>query len=335
MKILFAGFDLAASQNMAALANAAALRAHRVTFIGNQLMHQFSSGDTPDVIVTGLASFKTENELKFAHLARESNIPHLVVPETHFVWGRPKAKGLMDHAVCAVVSPAEVNEAKAWGYKEAVYIGGPPLWQSYFKLEPCKDIDVPEGVITILVGGIKDAKLFDMMLADVVDSMVFLAETHGFKWQMIFRPHPNEPKETKDEARRAKILEGVTLLDSPHSDKVLIPRVSASIFTSGAMGTIVAPIQRVPSIYYEDDWVLNRMNSQIGRPDWLPAEKGALIKGTPANLTEELEHVLQLSKELPEHHQQLLQKQEEVYPAPEPGMSVEERILLFIEEQWG
>ena len=112
MNLLFVGFDLAAAKNLAMIALAAQMRNHRVTFIGNQPTDKFILGAGADVIITGLASFKTENELVFADIARTSRIPHLVIPETHFTWGRPKAKGLMSHAVCAVASPAEIEEAK-------------------------------------------------------------------------------------------------------------------------------------------------------------------------------------------------------------------------------
>ncbi|MBU1036453.1 hypothetical protein KKF32_00270 [Patescibacteria group bacterium] len=334
MNLLFAGFDLAAAKNLIMVAQAAQIKNHQVTFIGNQLMSRFIIGDKPDAIITGLASFKTENELIFATMARDSKIPHLVIAETHFSWARPKAEGLMTHAICAVASPAEIAEAKKWGYSDAVYLGGPPLWQAFRRLKPAQLV-IPEDTKVILVGGIKDARLTDMMLAEVAKSIKALAATHGIKLQLIFRPHPNEPAETYNEARRKGILEGVEPLPSDAPTDNLISEVDVSIFTSGAMGTIIAPILRKPSIYYEDDWVCKRMVSQIGRKDWLPAEEGALIKATPETLTAELEWMLKLKeKELSEHHEQLSACQAGVYPDPKPLSSPEEEILFFIEKTW-
>lgn len=323
MRLSFFAFDLGPAKNLARIARLAIDRAHRVAFVGNdELGLKNFLKPLPDIVLTSLSSKQPgiEAELNLIEAASTLKVPTVVMADTHGTFGRPAARGRINQAIVLVAAPGELEEARTFGYARAVYLGGPPLWQEYATIEGLPAPRVP-GERVVLVGGIKKPELTDRLLEAVVTAC---REVFGEDWWLIFRPHPNE--DPIDAERRAKILEGVKILDVKASSTGLLPSVDLSVFTSGATDTIAGAYRRVPTIYYEDEAVRARLTELIGRPDWFPAESGASLKA------EGVEGLKQAFRQLstPEGLAALRSRQEEVYPPIPAGTSVEANILDFL-----
>lgn len=225
---------------------------------------------------SAITIFDDRTELNWIKFAEEFNLPIFSVADTHFSWARPPAKGLVKNVRIFVASPDEVVEACHFGYLSAEYIGGPPMW-GRFHIEKT----VRSKRQLFLVGGVKSPRVTNEMLKVVVDG---LKQAYGYDFSLIFRPHPKE--DAADDAKltwdgvtsfdRNEILSGVKLEHASDAGEIVdIARAKASFFTSGASGTIIAGINRLPTAYYLSDTIDRRMLMQIGRKDWTPVVKGA------------------------------------------------------------
>lgn len=279
-----------------------------------------------DAILVGLSSFENQQEINLLQHAQSLEIPTFVLEDTHGSCMRPGAKGQVKQTTAIVASHLEIKLAKQFGYQDAVYLGGPPLWQSFWHIQPV-DIKRHASEIIVLVGGIKDAVITNTLLRRVIHAMSQI----GKKWRLIFKPHPNETTTTQASQHRYLLLGKVTLIESPAPTDSYIPVADICIFTSGATGTITAAYQRKPVIYYEDSSILKRMQQQSGNPHtphWYPAEMGACLKATPKTMRQIIESLL-----TDQGRDALRQRQVEVYPKfSDQLLNVEKRILDYIQD---
>lgn len=115
---------------------------------------------SPDLFISGLSSHYNEQELAFGNLFLRNGVHWAVLGDTHFSCTRSQAYGRVDGATAIVASPLEIQAAKDFGYKDAVYLGGPPFWQSFrtsfAKVSFTKLRDPKQREIFVGVGGIKD-----------------------------------------------------------------------------------------------------------------------------------------------------------------------------------
>lgn len=344
MRQSYLAIDQGPAGNLAMIVRVASGQGHRVAFVGNdRLEGRNPLRPVPDVlIVGGLASFRSEEELEVIAEARTSfsyQTPVVVVADTHYSWARPPAKGKVSGVALVVASPMEVAEAKAFGYDPVVYLGGPPRWQEYAAITPAPIARRHHDSKVILVVGIKDAALTDRMLVSVVVAAV--DDTTGRPHcKLIFKPHPNEDEATKDPERRARILGGVKIIETPARTTNLLASVDLTVASGGATDTIAAAYLRAPVIFYEDDDVRQRNEKQIGRPTWFPAEAGACLKAGKNAADASIRSCLEMSTAIKillsaTGQYQLRQRQEQVYPALPTGAQVETKILTFIAELTG
>lgn len=332
LRMFFLGVDLGSAKNLSLLANAAQQAGHRVYFIGNspsllpeQALSQF------DLVMTGLASVKNQEELAIGQLCGAMSVPWVILSDTHGSWGRQNAKDKVGHARLIVASPMEIDEAGAFGYGNVKYLGGPPLWQEFWKVRGTREqltlLKGVEALPLIHVGGIKHSGITNTMLGAVTTACDQLFDGG---WQLLFKPHPNEAETfTSEEAEiRTNILSRVKTCNTPFSSSELIDLADISVFTCGATGVIEAAYRRRPVIYWEDDAVRERVAQQTTKPLWFPVEAGVALKATDFSslkqalrgfATNEVRNALQKQQEL-------------VYPKPAAGQPpVEQSILKFLE----
>lgn len=323
-KISMVAFDIGPAKNLAMVITEALKRGERIQFAGNRDAGKISWMDC-DVLLTGLSSFKNEEELKLGAEATNQGILWLVLADTHRAWGRDAAKGRVNEAIAIVASPAEIDLARRFGYKEAVYLGGPPLWRDYSSQVLAFDFDRfrrDENEKLILVGGIKDPGITNTMIEVVVKSMAQIS----IPWRLVLKLHPNEGKNEEENLRRQSILKGVVVLTPKDNIDDLLRNVDLSVHTSGATATISAAYQRLPVIYFENELVRQRMLKVTGVEYWFPAEIGACLLATEETMKTKIRELL-FDDEM---RYRLKRRQEETYPLP-GGISPEKQILDYIQ----
>lgn len=319
-KISFFAHDLGPARNLVFLAAEALNRGHRIVFVGNRDAGKCLDLADCEILVTGLSSFQNEEELQMGAAAVSNGIPWLVLADTHLAWGRAAARGRVSSAIAIVASAAEIEMARKFGYKDAVYLGGPPLWKTFSGIIAAESQRIP-GMKVILVGGIKSMGITNDFLAAVVAAMGELS----VPWRLIFKPHPNEKKTPEEEKRRARILEDADILERPESADRLLGSVDLSIHACGATAAITAAYLRLPVIYFENEEVRQRLREVTGSADWFPATAGACNLATPGTMAREIKKLL-FDKE---ERLKLEERQAEVYPATE-GELPEKQFMDFV-----
>lgn len=319
--------DLGPSRNLEMVAAEALKQGHRVTLVGNDVLGKNLLSPRPDAVITGLSSTPatSHSELVLGSLdAHMQNIPWAVLADTHRSWGREAAKGRISNAHLLIASPAEEGAAREFGYKNVHYVGGPPLWQEFATTLPARiERRYPEDKLIMVVGN-KDGRVIDEMCKVVIQACRELFED---KWELIFKPHPNERPETRDIPRRAAALTQVKLLNTPARTTNLIRAVDCSVIYAGGTDTIAAAYMREPAVCYENDLLREELRGATGVETWFPAEAGACIKATAESTRLAIETALS-----PLGQAEVRDKQEEVYPAMDTtGKRVESRILEFLE----
>lgn len=329
MRFFFYALDIGPANNLALIEVEALRRGHsKRSVLAEELgPMSFNNINQPDVIITGLSSFKNEEELALGAVAGEAGVPWVVIADSHRTWSRPAAAGRVGKATLIIATPVESEAAREFGYGRVEYFGGPPTWQAFAVPSSFALKRPSSNAVVIFVGGPKDGRLADELLAAVVASMKDI----GGDWWLVFRPHPREDTTTVDPERRQKIIGGVNLLSLPREveQSDLITTVDLSIFTLGATGAIEAAYRRRPAVYFENEAVRENVRAQTkGSFEWFSAEAGACVKTDERGMTTVIQRLL-----TPEGVAELRARQEEIYPIPPPdGERVETRIVRFLEE---
>jgi len=320
--VLYA-FDIGPSKNLQKIENVALVNgngtrsAYNCKLDGTNLI----SPET-DALITGLSSFKSFEELEMGKIANMLNIPWFIIADTHENWGRPNARDKIKNAIVIVASPDEIQGALNFGYRDAVYLGGPPEWNDFWSIKPA-EIDLGKK-LSILVGGIKLPEINHTLLREAVKAM----NTIGLDYQLIYKPHPNENNNTTGESVE-EILEDVDVIETDARLMNLLPVVDLTILTSGTTAIIQAAHQRTPTIYFENDMIIKRMREQIGTSKWIPIEAGVSLKADSSNIVEKIQELLTR-----EGVKNLQEQQKKIYPKPETiNKKSEKRILDYIKSQ--
>lgn len=340
MRLALYANDLGPFQDLQLVTTAARAEGHEVTLIGNEPLGGRDILDPrPDVLVTGLSSVKNEEELALGERAKALGIPWMVLADVPRSWGRQAARGKIGYAILLIGSPAETDEATAFGYRRIEYLGGPPKRQKKWELQPAA---LTGEVPTVFAGGIKDPAITNEFLAAVGGGCTTV---FGNRWTLYVRGHPNEDGAKPDakpelrEAylreteRRKEILKGIyvapeSYAKEPPSD-ILAISVDHAFFTSGATDSETAAMHRQCAYYYESPAVRARVKDQTGFETWAPAESGALVTVTSA--AEVAEAVRQLDSEV--EFAKLNVRQATAYPVPDASLPrMEARILQFLSE---
>lgn len=289
-----------------------------------QLLRQFLPNRI--IALTGLSSFKNAVEIKIGvaidDLSRKGAAAEWwIQADTHSSWGRPAARGRIDRAHLLIAVESEAEAARDFGYERIYYAGGPPMWQEFWLTSPVILASNPRRGV-FYYSGIKMPNLTDTMIEVGVRgaNIVF-----GRDCDHVIRMHPAEdgkPKEMNGqewtrlriERLRETILKDASVLevDPTFTSAQLTISANFPFSTCGGTDGIVAAMHRKRAFYYEDDAVRERNLAQIGRGDWYPAERGALMK------VETSEDVAQaIGSTDPMRFQALRAAQEMIYPQPD------------------
>lgn len=325
MRISAYSFDLGPAKNLGMVVAAALARGHRVKFVGNDIYGNTEFlNPQPDVLLTGLSSFRKHIELGLGSDAVADGVCWVVVADTHNIWkGIPSQQ--VERAVLLVASPQEVAVAQACGWGRVEYLGGPPVWQEFF--EKAAPPEPPLPLNTVLVGGVKDPAITNAMLQAVVTAGREMLDPSGW---LLFVSHPNEEYSPDLLVERTAILQSVFRVPLPknYSLTQVLDFVPLAVFTGGATDSIAAAYKRTPVIYYSSDAVRERLASQQGGdPEWFPASCGTLAVATDETMPEALTQLLQGYGVT-----NLRARQAEVYPRPASGQPrPEARVVGFLE----
>lgn len=366
MHIGFFCYDNAGGNAMKLLADTAAAMGHTVKLFPKQVRDQAVTAwlalKSMDMMVTGLSSFLTEEELAFADQCRKNGVPWVVFEDVPGACRRPKVKEYAPHAAAVIVAhPMMVAAAKVFGYTgELAYLGPPPQWRTDYRtlIEARKvnlmgrmtkvdgntgvAMSVPVGdddMVIGLVGG-KDPVENNRVLRIVVE-----AAKQAPRVVIAFAKHPGEKPERKSSmtnaeyeelervfdrlfAERHEILAEVQAADVDGWNGMQVAAtVNVMVYASGTNISIAGAYAGVPGIYLDDDGVRERMREQTGQDNWFVADLGGAIKVKNAGSL--VVHLGSLSTE--SGLRQLRRAQEAAFPMPNDWFT-EPKIIRFIEK---
>ncbi|MFY9493491.1 MAG: hypothetical protein WAP55_03385 [Minisyncoccia bacterium] len=358
MKIGFYCFDNAGGDAMSLLVGAAkAARHDTALFIKQERgLAQDSNMVGLDAMITGLSSFEPEQELAFAEICREHNIPWYVFEDVPGACLNPKAKDWAPKAKLVFLAlPSGADDARKFGYPGSVYLGPPPQWRvEYETLMAAKaenwrarmrkvvggglamfGLDQNDKVVGLI--GSKDPEENNRVISVVVSAMrgmdnVILA----FGQHPGEKPNPDKPGDQerfeRAFAERSKMLEsvwtGVTNDTSVWKGSRIAGAADVMVYASATNISIAGAYARVPGIYLDDEGVRARMRAQSGQEKWFVAELGGAFK---------VSGLLSLKVRLnmlindPLTQQDLHHFQEQSFPLPD-DWHTERKIIRFVEQ---
>ena len=141
MKLGFFAYDNAAGDAMAILAKSAEELGHQVVLFPKQVLgyaveHAAEMRDC-DVVVTGLSSFQTQEELNLVEMLDKGSIKWVMFEDVPGTCMRPlvKTRDMVWRAdLILLASPAVAEAAKEFGYRcPLVYVGPPPQWRKEYE----------------------------------------------------------------------------------------------------------------------------------------------------------------------------------------------------------
>ena len=354
MKIGFYAYDVAAGNAMEILAQAATARGHEAVLFPKQergvAVKRSIEMIHCDLLVTGLSSFQTKEELDLVHIFHSlaTARPWVVFEDVPNACRRPLAESHAPAASAVILAhPSGEVAAKQFGYKETVYLGPPPQWRLDYetlmaaKAENCRvkmhkirgsSSAVPlenDDVIIGLIGG-KDPRENNRVLEIVVKAISDMGLT------LAFGKHPGEKAEKEEDEtvfekllqeRRRTLSDVWTATTDGMKGAQIAGAADIMIYASGTNISIAGAYARVPAIYLDDEGVRSRMRAQSGSPEWFVAElEGCLV----AHDIYELRSRIGLLSTV-EGQQYCRLMQERSFPLPE-DWHTENKIIQFLEQ---
>jgi len=242
-----------------------------------------------------------------AELLSLRKIPFVIAEDTPASSRREKAKSdefdIPSKAAAVIVAhPDEIEKARNFGYKNAVYLGPPPHWgDAYKKLMDAKanhlrkklnkkrgtelkSIEDQDKII--FVPGTKDPTLDNIVLAAVITEASKVVRPENFI--LGFKKHPGEKPEAPEEEHlfkmahtvRDEFLKNVALLEiETYTLAELLSAADVVISYTAATESIVAAYARLNLVYFYNENVRNylkRLGIKTG--EWFVAEHGGAYK---------------------------------------------------------
>lgn len=274
-------------------------------------------------VIGGPSSFNnTLDRVILGHTSRRDT-PALVLGDTPRSILRPGVKGLVHSAIAVVASPSDVEPAREFGYKDAVWVGYPSHWADPKKVKPANLNRSEYPWFLVYVSGLKHAEITDNMLATVLDG---LAEC-GVKYTVVFQEHPSEIAETQNHERRSNLLhsKGVRVLATRESVPSLMMAADISVVTGGSTGVMEAALLRLPVLYYFDTMVERYMKKQVNEELWGPVAAGACEIVNPSTMGYVINDFIGA-----DGRSKLRAKQEAAFPLQPEGVNTLDGIFKFL-----
>ncbi|MDP3770232.1 MAG: hypothetical protein U1A25_03285 [Candidatus Sungbacteria bacterium] len=281
-------------------------------------------------IVGGPSSFENGVDRQILEFCHDHKKPVFVLGNSPRSILRPGVEGRINHATAIVASPSDVELAKAFGYKDAVWLGYPSHWADPAKMKPStifmSDAYHRAG-LHIFVCGLKEAEITDSMLASVIDAAQYEDAT------IYFQAHPSEIEKTKNATRRNELLKHSNVIEFTSRENVasLMLACPLTVCTGGATGIIEGALLRLPVVYYMDDQVMAYMKKASNDEIFGPVAAGACEIAT-ADTMASVVHMLLWD---PVANAKLRAAQEAAFPHQPEGLNVLEEIFTYIQNPSG
>lgn len=272
-------------------------------------------------IVGGPSSFENEfDQMVLSHIGKK---PIIVLGDTPRSILRPGVRGFVQEAIAAVASPSDVEPAKEFGYKDAVWVGYPSHWADPKKVKPANLDRANMPGLLVYVSGLKHARITDNMLIDTLHALWSVGE----KYTLLFQEHPSEIPETQDLGLRKSLLgeKGVVVLKTRESVPSLMMAADISVVTGGSTGVMEAALLRLPVMYYLNDRVKEYMLKQVNEELWGPVAAGACEVVTSYTMSFVLDEFIEKDGKA-----KLRAKQEASFPLQPEGMNTLEGIFNLL-----
>lgn len=295
-----------------------------VAYFGNNAAAAAGAIDMVDfdyAVVGGPSSFRNELDVAILKSAHDRGKKVFVIGDTPRSILRTGVKDCIADAVALVASPADIDAAVEFGYKDAAWLGYPPHWadpRTIVASTVFESGQYPTARIRIFVCGLKEAGIADNMLGSVSKAMQELFAPDDY--YIYFQAHPSEIPETKDAERRKALLADPRIIEFASRENVasLMMASTFSVCTGGATAVLEGALLRLPVLYYLDDQVATYMMKQVNEKVWGPVAAGACEVATPDNMVSMVKQMLQGSI-MPEA---LRNKQQSAFPREVNGQAV-------------
>lgn len=293
-----------------------------VTYFGNnpEIRPDVFEGVAFDcVIVGGPSSIERVRDSDVFDLARRREKPSFVACDVPVSYVRGN-QGVISDATAIVAYPRDVEGAKKYGYKDAVFLGYPSHWAKPNEIKPASLPDNFEG-LKVFVCGNKQATITNNMLESTLNCL----DSLGVDYRAYFQFHPSEIKETIQPERRERLLSSKVTLIRGGSVPELTRACNLSVLTGAATGIPEGALMRLPMIYYTDDLAREYMLKTTNEEIYSVAEEIMSI-ATPETMRNVLENLISGGDE----RERLEMQQEKAFPLQTEGHNTAKEIVDYI-----
>jgi len=339
-QLLYAAYDTGPSNyGLDIVAYAQRKKNWGVAYVGNNPNVTFSGAvvglEFDYAIIGGPSSFENGLDREVLDLCCRRGKPVYVLGDSPRSILRPGVQSWVDGATAIVASPADIEPAKAFGYKDAVWLGGYPSHWGNPNTTPVSDIfqhgpyAAPAGCAKIFVCGLKHAKITDDMLGVVLSGM----DKRGMEYRVYFQSHPSEIEATKDHARRALLLEHANVRELKTRENVasVMRAADVTVCTGGATAIIEGALLQLPVVYYLDTLVRDYMKMQTNEEVWGPVDAGSCVVASWTDMAMQLDRLLDTSSVGSSWRGLLCADQAAAFPPQAPGLNICQEVLDYIE----
>ena len=290
-------------------------------------------------MVGGPSSFENGIDIEILDFCKYLEKPVFVLGDSPRSILRPGVKDCVSEATAIVAVPSDVEAARQFGYKDAVWLEGYPSHWGNPMTTPVSEIfqhgpyAAPSGCTKIFVCGLKHAKITDNMLGAVLNGM----DECGMEYCIYFQAHPSEIEETKDHARRALLLGHANVRELKTRENVasVMRAADVTVCTGGATAVIEGALLRLPVVYYLNTLVRSYMKQQTNEEIWGPVDAGACIVASWSDMALQLDRLLDTSSVGSSLRGSLRADQEDAFPWQPAGLNICQEVVDYIENPVG
>lgn len=306
MRVLLVARTAGPMKNLARVAQELTDRNHEVASVFSKDAESMVNvhalmGFRPNVILVATSTANISDELAVIARARDEKTPYAVFADTYGAYNRKEVPIEMRRDCATVFVPDETEKlfVPDAGYPTAV-VSGVPLWEDFADLskfpsreEMRKNLGLRDDDLAFVWTPGKDGELNKKVFRQVFQA---LRQLNTNNLVLLPRFHPGDPDLKSNPHYYDELMAEcpVRTLDSGNYKKTddLVPALDFVISSASTVG-ITAIYQRKQVIeYLPSEWV-DRMEQQIGRRVWPPAQCGAaLMSEDPYQLSIDIVQIL-------------------------------------------
>lgn len=285
------------------------------------------------IIVGGPSSFENDLDKELLNLTwnqknRSQENQVYVLGDSPRSILRPGIKEYIRQVIALVASPSDIECAREFGYKDAVWLGYPSHWNvDPTQIKPSTFYECYSAGLRIFVCGLKHAGITDNMLASVIGAM------KNKDGKIYFQAHPSEIEATKNTECRIALLQYPNVIEFKSRENVasVMMACDLTVCTGGATGIIEGALLRLPVVYYMDEQVMAYMKKASNDEIFGPVAAGACEIATADTMTS----VISMLLDDPCAQAKLREAQEVAFPLQSKGMNTVHEVLTYIQDPAG